>query len=122
MPMLTIEITGDAGEYPAGLSARLADAAAAVFDSPPGETWVRLRRLDAADYAENAGGPPPGVRPVFVSVIEAHPPEGAARARRAVALAAAIAAACDRPVENVHVIYEPPGAGRVAFGGHLIDE
>lgn len=117
MPMLSIEIVGVPGEHSPGLAAVLADAAGAVFPSPPGGTWVRLRWLDPADYAENGGGPPPGVRPVFVSAIEAHPPEGVDRARHAAALAAAI----DRPADHVHVIFEPPGAGRVAFGGRLIE-
>ncbi|MDA1003518.1 MAG: hypothetical protein O3B31_09270, partial [Chloroflexi bacterium] len=105
MPMLSIEIVGVPGDHSAGLATALADAAGAVFQSAPGSTWVRLRWLDPTQYAENGGGPPPGVRPVFVSVIEAHPPEGAARARRAAALGIAIAEACDRPADNVHVIY-----------------
>jgi phenylpyruvate tautomerase PptA (4-oxalocrotonate tautomerase family) len=121
MPILTIEITGIAGAHAPGLAARLADASAAVLGSAPGTTWVRLRWLDPGDYAENDGGPPPGMHPVFVSVIEAHPPEGAERERRAASLTIAIAEACGRPADNVHVIYEPPGAGRVAFGGRLVE-
>ncbi len=31
----------------------------------------------------------------------------------------AIAAACGRPAENVHLVYAPAGRGRVAFGGRL---
>lgn len=121
MPMLSIEIVGLPGDHSPGLATALADAAGAVFQSAPGGTWVRLHWLDPALYAENGGGPPPSVRPVFVSVIESRPPEGAERARRAAALGIAIADVCDRPADNVHVIYEPPGAGRVAFGGRLVE-
>ena len=35
-------------------------------------------------------------------------------------LTAAIAQICDRPAENVHIIYLPEGAGRIAFGGKVI--
>ena len=121
MPILTIEITGAAGAHAPDLAARIANVAGAVFGSAPGQTWVRLRWLGGGDYAENGGGPPPDVHPVFVSVIEAHPPEGGERERRAASLTIAITEACDRPADNVHVIYEPPGAGRVAFGGRLVD-
>jgi len=38
------------------------------------------------------------------------------------ALAAAIAAVCGRPKENVHIIYLPAGSGRVAFGGQLLED
>ena len=31
----------------------------------------------------------------------------------------AIAEACSRPVEDVHILFEPPAAGRIAFGGKL---
>jgi hypothetical protein len=32
----------------------------------------------------------------------------------------AIAGICGRPPSNVHIIYEPEGSGRVAFGGKLV--
>lgn len=121
MPILSIEIVGKRGDYPAGMASRLADAAGAFYRSEAGHTWVRLRWLDPEDYAENEGGPYADVRPVFVSVIEAHPPEDAERARQAVALATVVGEACGQTAEHVHVIYEPPGAGRVAFGGHLVE-
>jgi hypothetical protein len=35
-------------------------------------------------------------------------------------LTGAIAKACARPEENVHIVYEPAGSGRVAFGGRLV--
>ena len=77
---------------------------------------MKLRVLHARDYAEN-GVPDLAVAPVFVRILK-H--DGAAAIdAEAAALARAVATACGRSVENVHVIYEPPGAGRVAFGGHL---
>lgn len=41
-------------------------------------------------------------------------------ASEAAALASAIAQVTGRAVEHVHLIYEPPGRGRVAFGGELL--
>ena len=35
-------------------------------------------------------------------------------------LTEAVARVCDRPQENVHLQYLPPGVGRVAFGGQLV--
>ncbi len=121
MPILEVEIVGpldDAIED--GLAARLADAAAAVLDPDrPQGTWVRLRRLDLDGYAENVGGPLAGTLPVFVSVLQAAPPGGDALGREARALTEAVAGACGRSAEHVHLLYEPPAAGRIAFGGEL---
>jgi len=111
MPILDVELVG---EPPADgdLARRLADAAGVVLKTPPGKTWVRLRFL--SDYAENGGGPPAGIRPVFVSVLTADASKDSAEA-----LATAIAEACGRSAENVHILYEPPARGRIAFGGKL---
>lgn len=122
MPVLEIEIvTVDLEELDPGLAGRLADAAGAVFGSPPGRTWVRLRTLPVQQYAEN-GGPLPGdIRPVFVTVLHAQRPDGEALHHEINLLSTAIAAACDRPADNVHIFYQPDGRGRVAFGGRLIE-
>jgi phenylpyruvate tautomerase PptA (4-oxalocrotonate tautomerase family) len=121
MPILDVEVVGPMPTSAArGLARRLADATGAVFRAPPTHTWVRLRRLAAADYAESGGGPPRGVRPVFVSVLLAHPPRGRARARQVSRLTDAVAEACRRPRENVHVLYRAPARGRAAFGGGLL--
>ena len=122
MPILDIEVVTEAGQgSSSGLAARLADAAAAVFKTPPGRTWVRLRSLPSSDYAEDAGGPPAGVRPVFVRVLKATLPASDVTAREAAALASALAGVLGWPVENVHILYEPPALGRLAFGGRLLD-
>ena len=122
MPILNVEIVGEAdaaGED--SLAQRIADAAGGIFGSPPRGTWVRVRILPARRYAENEGAEP-GVHPVFVHVVKRSvPPEEELRAEVA-ALTEAIAAACERPAENVHVCYEVAAAGRQAFGGTLVDE
>ena len=120
MPILEIEIVGEpAADIRDGLAQRIADVAGPLFGSDPQETWVRLRILPPGQYAEN-GGTPGGVAPVFVSVLRRRNPEGEELEREVVELTAAIAIACGRPKENVHVRYEPPGADRQAFGGRLI--
>ncbi len=40
--------------------------------------------------------------------------------REVAALTPAIAAICARLPENVHILYQPDGAGRVAFGGRVV--
>lgn len=121
MPILDVAVIGPVpDELRPGLAQRVADAAATVFGSEPQQTWVRLRHVPLDDYAENAGGPPAEVQPVIVSVLQAHAPVGAALADQASRLSSAIADALRRPPENVHLIYEPDGAGRVAFGGRIV--
>jgi phenylpyruvate tautomerase PptA (4-oxalocrotonate tautomerase family) len=122
MPILEVTLVLKPGEsLPPGLAPALADAAAAVFGSEPGGTWVQLTALPADHYSENGGGPPAGVIPVFVRVLKSRLPEPDALRAEAQRLAAAVAAVAGRPAENVHIIYEPPGAGRVAFGGRLVE-
>ena len=60
------------------------------------------------------------MRPVFASVIQRRLPDGEALAAQAVALTETIARVCERPVANVHVIFQPSAVGRVAFGGVLV--
>jgi phenylpyruvate tautomerase PptA (4-oxalocrotonate tautomerase family) len=121
MPILDVEVVGP---MPAarrrGLARRLAGACGAAFGAPPGHTWVRLRWLAADDYAESGGGPPRGVRPVFVGVLLAERPPIGVRTRQAAGVAAAVAVACGRPVANVHVLFHAPAKGRIAFGGRLV--
>lgn len=120
MPILEVEMVVAEGEaLPGGLAADLGERAGRVFGAEPGTTWLRLRALGRDGYAENGGGPPEGIWPVFVTVLKRTllPPEQ--RRIEAARLAAALAEGCGRPVENVHILYLPEGAGRVAFGGKL---
>ena len=121
MPILIVEIvTGPGERVPEGTAAAIADAAAAALGTPPGRTWVRLHVLAGGAYAEDGGGPPTGVRPVFVQVLKASVSAQPELEQEISALAAAVARACHRPVENIHIVYEPAAAGRIAFGGKLV--
>ena len=103
-----------------GLAAEIADRCGQVFGSAPGSTWVKLHPFPHEHYAENGGGPPDGVFPVFVSVLKARLPAPDALRVEVARLTAAIAEATRRPAENIHIVYLPAGAGRVAFGGELV--
>jgi len=121
MPILEVEVVLKDGEIlDPRAAARIADAAASVFGASHGNTWVRLRTLLPSAYAEDAGGPPDGVFPVFVSVLKARRGSLGETACEAERLTRAIAPILKRPPENVHVLYEPDGAGRVSFGGSLV--
>ena len=121
MPILDVEIVQPEGEpVDPALAAKIADAAGAVFDSAPMQTWVRLRALPSSQYAENGGGPPREVAPVFVTVLKAALPPPDARQEEVRQLTQRIAVVCQRPAEDVHVLYLPDGAGRAAFGGKLV--
>ena len=120
MPLLEVEIVGevDEADRPA-LAQRIADAVGRALSSPPQGTWVRARVLRPGEFAES-GRTEPTVRPVFVSVIQRTNPEGDSLAVEIRRVTDAVAEACGRPPENVHVRYEVPGAGRQAFGGRLV--
>ena len=122
MPILDIDIVQADGAAPpvASLTQALADAAGRVFASAPGRTWVRLRTLPEAQYAENDAIVTRDQLPVFVTVMHAQPPEAAARAAEAAALTQALATGLGCTPDRVHVQYAPPAAGRQAFGGRLV--
>jgi hypothetical protein len=123
MPILDMECVLPAGSAVAsvGTAQRLADAAGRVFGSKPGRTWVRLRTLDAAAYAENDARLDADSLPVFVTVLHAHVPVGAALAAQVMALTQAVADALGVDAQRVHVQMAPAGAGRQAFGGRLVE-
>lgn len=118
MPIVDIEIVGS---EPLGddLATRLADMAGQVFGSPPGGTWVRVRSLLPPHYAENGTSSPVGAQAVFVTVLKAQRPTGAALEAEVRALTDGVARVCGRPPECVHLLYEADAQGRVAFGGRL---
>lgn len=72
MPIIEIEVVTAEGEaLIPGLAQKLADAAGSILGTPPGSTWVKLRALPRAQYAENGAPVPEDVRPVFVTVLKA---------------------------------------------------
>ncbi|MCH7663623.1 MAG: hypothetical protein IH859_07115 [Chloroflexi bacterium] len=118
MPILNVEIVLNPDEeLRAGLAGEIADAAGAILGSEAGGMWVKLRELPKERYAENEGGPPEGVWPVFVEVLKAELPQGEEMGKEAAKLATEIGRICGRRRENVHILYLPAGAGRIFFGG-----
>ncbi len=121
MPILNITIVGNLpSACRQGLASRLADAAERALEVRPGAAWVLVTRVARSDYAEAGGGPPAGVLPVFVRVLQRVAPRGARLARQVAALTEAVAGCCGRPATNVHVLHEPSAEGRMAFGGTLV--
>ena len=121
MPILDVEIVLKPGEMlTSDTASRIAEAAGEVFASRPRGTWVRLRVLDSALYAENESGPSVDVFPVFVSVLKSGIDADKLK-EEASRLAETIARVCNRPKENVHILYETEATGRVAFGGRLLE-
>ena len=119
MPILDVELVADA--VPDGAAQALADVVGAVLGTPAGETWVRLRALAPGAYAENAGGARLHAMPVFVTVTRRQLPARPALVQEVDTLTHAIAGVVRRPPEQVHIEYAPPAAGRIAFGGTLVE-
>ena len=123
MPILDVEIVVGPGEILSpDLAGRLADRAGSVLNARSGGTWVTVRPLPLQQYGESSGGPELGVKPIFVTVLKAKVGSKEALAAEVKALTAAVAEICGRPAENVHLIYEPDAAGRVAFGGTIVPD
>jgi phenylpyruvate tautomerase PptA (4-oxalocrotonate tautomerase family) len=121
MPVLDVEIVLKPGEEIAqGIARRIADRAGEIFGSRPRTTWVKLRAIPDDHYAENDAGPEIESHPVFVSILKAKLPPPDQMQREVDVLTPAIAEICGRPPENVHILYLPAGAGRIAFGGRIV--
>ncbi len=122
MPILDIELVGHGSTGPY-LATRIADAVSPILaPGRRGATWVRLRHLHGpqGDYGENGWDPEQTPEPVFVRLLVASWPDEAARGALSDRLAEAIGDSCRRPKATVHILWEPPAAGRIAFGGRLV--
>jgi phenylpyruvate tautomerase PptA (4-oxalocrotonate tautomerase family) len=122
MPILDIEIVApdSTQSLPADLTQSLVDEAAQVFGTQAGSVWVKVRIIPLAQYAED-NGTPTGVYPVFVTVLRSRVPKRSELQNEIARLTKVIANVLNRPETNVHIIYQPDGAGRVAFGGKLVE-
>lgn len=121
MPIVDVEIVRRPGEVqPPDLAKAIADHVGEIFRTPVGTTWVKLRWLLSENYAENATTHELAFFPVFVTILKASQLERSALQEEITLLTRALAILCQRPEQNVHILYLPPAAGRIAFGGKLI--
>jgi phenylpyruvate tautomerase PptA (4-oxalocrotonate tautomerase family) len=121
VPIVDVVIVSDDASWP-GLAQTLADGIGDALGAPIGTTWVRLRALDRNRYAESGGADADAdAGPVFVEIISRRAPDGPQLSNAVVDIVRAVARATGLPAERVHVIFEPDGAGRIAFGGRLVE-
>jgi phenylpyruvate tautomerase PptA (4-oxalocrotonate tautomerase family) len=121
MPILDVEIILRPGEVlPETLADLLAPAAGQALGASAGRTWVKLRAIDHNHYAEDSAGARRGASPVFVHILKSDLPRNDEMRSEIRRLTEAVASLCDRPPENVHVIYAPTARGRIAFGGKIV--
>lgn len=121
MPILDIHIVISESEIlPDDLATTLATALGNLLGAGPGRVWLRLHPLAARHYAENATPINPDQLPVFVTVLHATLPGSEVLAVQAQAIAHVVAQCVGRTHEWVHIEYAPAGAGRIAFGGKLV--
>jgi phenylpyruvate tautomerase PptA (4-oxalocrotonate tautomerase family) len=122
MPIIDVQLVCPEGNPAPPVPAQaLADVLGRALGSAPGRTWVRVQTLASSAYAENETLVLGHELPVFVTVLQAHPAQGAALATEVLAVTEAVAACLGRPVERVHVQYAAAAAGRQAFGGRLVE-
>ena len=121
MPIVTVEVVASAKEAMAqDLAQSLADAIGRALKSPPGQTWVRVRSVGRDQYAENEAPLDVAQLPVFVTVLKRQSPQRAELEGEVTALTRAVAQVIGRPVACVHIEYAPAAAGRLSFGGVLV--
>lgn len=122
MPIVDVELVAETNDtLPAGLAQSLADAVGGSLNSPSGQTWVRMRILAREHYAENTSTLEAIDLPVFVTVLTRAVPERAALAIEVAALTSSIAKVTRRNPACVHIEYAPAAAGRLSFGGRLVE-
>lgn len=123
MPILDIEVVVIENEaIDSSWAQQIADAGGGIFGTLPGRTWVRVRGLHRSNYAENGIKLAANLQPVFVSVLKSQLPPVDALRVESHKLTLEISRIVERPVENVHVLYLPPAAERLSFGGILVEE
>ncbi len=118
MPIFHVDVlTGD--RLPR-VAPDLANDLGALMRAEPGHVWVRLSACHPEDYGENAVAASDVPRWVHVRVIlRAVPPEPEL-AELASQITRIVAQRLEREPDNVHVLFEPPAAGRIAFSGELV--
>ncbi len=121
MPIVDIEVLEDDSQSLDTHLQAVADRLGALFGSDPAGTWVRLRYLSRAHYAENHVSVGEELGVTFVTILKARLPHVDALRAEAKQVALTVAEALDRPQANVHVLYAPPAEGRIAFGGQLVE-
>ena len=120
MPIVEVEVVLKPEEtIPDEMASGLADRLGQIFGSTRNGTWVKLRGIAEVHYAEN-GGRDEGIYPVFVTILKASLPNAEEMQTEVNAIVASVAHICGRPASLVHVIYQPEGKGRVAFGGRFV--
>jgi hypothetical protein len=120
MPIMDVEIVLRPDEtIPDKMVSELADRLGEVFGSAKNGTWIKAYGIPSVHYAEN-DGKAEEVYPIFVSVLKARLPEREEMQTEVDAITAVVSQVCNRPVSVVHVMYQPEGKGRVAFGGRIV--
>ena len=119
MPIVDVEIVDDVPVD--GLADALADGLGELFDSPPATTWVKVRTLDRSRYSENGGPVSAATKPTFVNILKRTLPGEEGLRDEAARVAEIVSRITNRPRGSVHVVYDAPALGRVAFGGTLVE-
>jgi phenylpyruvate tautomerase PptA (4-oxalocrotonate tautomerase family) len=76
MPIVTVEVVAGANDpVVQDVAQSLADAIGHALESPPGQTWVRVRSIARDHYAENDTLLDAARLPVFVTILKMRTPE-----------------------------------------------
>jgi phenylpyruvate tautomerase PptA (4-oxalocrotonate tautomerase family) len=117
MPIIDIEIV--APSVDPKLAQPLANELGYAFRAADGKVSVRLRALAPEHSAENhVAGP---ALPVFVTILQRHPPHNDSLDRRVASVTEAVARVTGRDPRVIHVLFEPATSGRMASGGTVVE-
>ena len=122
MPIIRLElvIRGDSERVGRETLQDLADELGEYFQTDRASTWVKVDYVPFEQYAENQAELGRDVKPTLVYLLKYRIPPQDRLAQEAKDLARIVAKHLQRPEENTHLIFEPDGKGRVAFGGELV--
>ena len=121
MPIVDVQLVSEGAPARPSLAQELADRVGLVLKAKPGQVWVRVATLPSENYAENQSKIGVHELPVFVTLLHANLPDEKDRAEEARNVSAVVAEVVGCLQTQVHVEYAPPGRGRMAFGGTLVN-
>ena len=123
MPIITIKLLTENPQevIPTVQVQEIADRLSKLFQTGRRQTWVKVESQPRAHYAENGVASAEVSYPTFVEVLKAEVAEPEALAGEADEIATVVSNVLGCPKENTHILYLPDAAGRIAFGGKLLE-
>jgi phenylpyruvate tautomerase PptA (4-oxalocrotonate tautomerase family) len=99
----------------------LINGLANIFGSENKSVWCKFNFIPVENYIENdnSGLSIPLPLPIFLKILNYQNKSIEECKKEAIIISEFVSKVCNRPKENIHILYEPSAKGRIAFGGIL---